>query len=1203
VQPVVPRVACAVLVLGLLAIAGVAAAGVSPLWPELGGSASGGGVSRVASPAAVRDVAVDVGPDGRPVVAYTEYPDPAATQGAITVKRWTGSAWKTLSGAGGIGWGHAPQVRISPSGAIHVAWLHDGPGGDTEVRLRVRAGTTFDELGGSDSPGGLGGANPGIAAPVSLALDGGGNPLVAFSGVVDNGVVGVTPTPALIDGTVQVYVRRWTGSAWEFVGSDFTGGGASNALSFESDSGEATVHGADSPALAVDGAGNPVVAFTYLTAVDGDPVTGADVHVTRWNGTSWEAVGPAGGVSNSPTGSLNPSLAADATGRLALAWEEDTAAGATSVWVRVWNGGAWEELAGSATGSGFTQPGTINLLPRVALDPAGRPLVAWRARTDPAGPSQVFVLRWNGGDAWEEMGLDSATDAGISDARLDVGPPALAPSGGSAMAGGPAAAWIDVRPTGPGQVFLRQFDAGATASLDTATTVVRLSLAVSTPAGALGQGAVGTVSGPAGTCRTDGIGCVADVAPGTQVVLTASPEPGNRFLRWSGGPCDGRTKATCQFTLAADKSTTALFRGVTGVQVLKAGNGAGKVTGTGFACGADCFEEVFTGTKRTLTPAAAAGSRFLGWSGNACDGQASGDCTFIAAGVDQSITTTFELQSQQLTVADRPNGRVVSLPPLPAGTIDCGNGNAVCTAVLDFGTQVALSATPIAGHRFVKWTGDVCAGLRNATCAFKIKTRDISVAATFRPVFSLAVTKSGNSNGTIKGPGIKCGTDCDETYLGGKTITLTRSAPITGTIFRWLGDCESRGAKQTCTLTMNADKSVGAEYKLRPLGLTVKTAGPGTVSGLVGGATCGADECYVVDYGTPVTLAAIAATNPASEFVSWAGCKTVSGTACSFTMKRKRTVTATFRPKVASLAVQALSSGPLGVGGTRQLTATATFTDGSQQNVTAQATWSSSDKTVATVNTSGFVTARALGTASITATFRATPTSDPIVNDSVDVEVDTLLSIDVSCQPYGDSSGDVTRLACLPSGLNFEVHCRAIGTFAGFPGTFDITEQVKWRSTATTVATSTGLVTFSGPVRQSFRLLAGGKAALYARQGSRSSPSTVTNLGTAPWVIQSKPQKLVKAGGVTVPPQIEGPAGVGVNGQVQLQAMASFEPTAACPVPPPRDFSLLVQWTSSNDLVAEVNFFGQVRGVAPGSVDITATYGTMADTATVVVNP
>src|SRR5262245_28237766 len=95
-----PRVAEAVLVLVtiMLTAAGVAQAAVSPIWPELGGSASGDGVSGAIAPAVARDVAVAVGSDGRPVVAYTLYPGPVSSQGAITVKRWTGTTWETLSG-------------------------------------------------------------------------------------------------------------------------------------------------------------------------------------------------------------------------------------------------------------------------------------------------------------------------------------------------------------------------------------------------------------------------------------------------------------------------------------------------------------------------------------------------------------------------------------------------------------------------------------------------------------------------------------------------------------------------------------------------------------------------------------------------------------------------------------------------------------------------------------------------------------------------------------------------------------------------------------------------------------------------------------------------------------------------------------------------------------------------------------------------
>jgi hypothetical protein len=1813
------------------------------------------------------------------VVAYTQYPNAASEQGAITVKRWTGSAWQTLSGTGGIGQGYHPQVRISPAGAIHVAWLTEDDG-NTEIRLRVRTTTTFVALGVSDSPGGVSGTNPGITAPFSLALDASGNPLVAFRGAAQTGITAITATPALIDETAQIYVRRWTGSAWEFVGSDFTGGGASNAVSFLS-GGDTIVHIADTPSLAVDSNGDPVVAFTYFTAVNNDPGANTDVYVTRWDGVAWTAVGPPvppgdtptgngapGGVSNSDTGSFNPSLAPDAAGRLALAWEEDTPTRATHVWVRVWNGeDTWEELGESANDSGFTQPETVNLLPQIAVDPDGNPIVAWQALTDFAAASQIFVLRWNGAGAWEEMPLasDSASHAGISDAGLDATAPALAltPPGGPAEAGVPAVAWLDSRDTGSFQIFLRQLFTGATVPLtvtligdgrvtsnpiglecaagtcvtefpagtrvtlvpqggadtvfgawagacsgsgtctvslaaprsvnasfvagatltvevvseggrvssrpagfanctdacsakfsqgttvtltaaanpggtftgwgdfcafrgtnttcavplDANTSVTAsfdlrayaLNVTAATPVGMSGQGDVGSIGGPFVTCPF-GSTCSTDIGHGTRVVLVASPEPGNRFLNWTGGPCSGRTNATCEFTQTTNASTTALFRAATGVQVLKAGNGAGTVSGPGVSCGADCSQDVFTGSAVRLTPTAATGSVFLGWSGDECDGQAAGACAFTASGLNRTVTATFDLRRHRLAVVvagtggvlgfttsnpagidcggsdhtecatdydygtivrltpfpdadsrltswtgctrlngsacdvlltanrtvtarfgpartlqvaasgngtgsivattapgltcvsncsvwqlfplnasvvltprpavgtgfrwvaggtddvcagtgsctarmtanvsvvgkftlnrhslalvSHPGGGVTSLPPLPSGTIDCGNGSSACTGVfdygtpvalratpnegftfvnwtgvscaggaanatcafalranvtvrpsyrartvvtvvkddtgigtvtgpgincgadcseavfdgravtlrataaagsrflgfgdacvsagptctfvpegddqtvsatfelipytvtvaerasggvaslnalpdpvacgaggtdclttLDFGTPVMLRATPIAGSRFVNWTGSVCNGLKNATCSFTIPARNVSVAplfrdvtslslnksgmgtvtsspaglscsptcsaaafdfargalvrltptpavgwsfdgfsgacagptctvnastvsafvgasfsiqsrwlnvtvagtgsvsgsgfscdpgatpcaqafdygttvpltptpaaghrfigwsagctganpdtcrplmtadravtATFRPIFGLEVSKTGNSNSgaiTSSPAGINCGltaTDCSETYLGGTLVTLRRSAPVTGTVFRWLGDCAFRGTNATCALPMNANASVMGEYRLQPLNLTVNRVGPrfGSVSRVGGALDCGADCFEVVDYGTAVTLLATPSTNPASEFESWTGCTPTTNPSCSFPLTANRTVTATFRPLVAGVTLQPFGSGPLGVGSTRQLTALATFTDASVQDVTAQATWSSNASTTATVNASGLVTARTvLGSAGIAATFRGV-TSNPLV-----VEVDTLVAdsaIVVECSPYGESIVDASRLACLPSGQSFEVHCRATGRFAGAPDTdVDITEQVTWVSTSATIARSTGLVALSGPVRQSFRMNAAGTARLYARLGSRTSLTTGT-LATDPWVVQGSPQTL------TGPPQIQlATPSVQVGGEpVQLRAVATFSPTAACPAPIARDFSLLVDWGSSDESVAEVSFFGAVTGVAQGSVTIRATYGTMLPVSTVTV--
>lgn len=68
-----------------------------------------------------------------------------------------------------------------------------------------------------------------------------------------------------------------------------------------------------------------------------------------------------------------------------------------------------------------------------------------------------------------------------------------------------------------------------------------------------GQGRV--VSDPAGIdCGDD---CAADFPSGTQVVLTAAAQPGHKFVRWSGGGCQGTEP--CTVTLSSDVQVTATF--------------------------------------------------------------------------------------------------------------------------------------------------------------------------------------------------------------------------------------------------------------------------------------------------------------------------------------------------------------------------------------------------------------------------------------------------------------------------------------------------------------------------------------------------------------------------------------------------------------------------------------------------------------------
>jgi hypothetical protein len=1131
----------------------------------------------------------------------------------------------------------------------------------------------------------------------------------------------------------------------------------------------------------------------------------------------------------------------------------------------------------------------------------------------------VNVLSPGGRVSSSPAGIASCVDS--CSANFAVGPPVTTVTlTASVVPGGAFTGWggfCAFRGTNPTCQVPLATDETVSAAFTLKT--YRLNVTPATPAGTTGQGTVGEIGGPTIACAFGAGPCSTDVGQGTSVSLVATPQPGNRFLNWSGGPCNGQTTLACRvFNMTANATITALFRGSTGVQVLKAGNGAGTVTGAGFNCGVDCFESVFTGTSVSLTATPATGSRFTGWSGDVvCNGV--GPCMFTAADVSQTVSATFLLKKQQLTVTSRPSGNVVNGASLPGGaTIDCGNGGAVCTGVFDYGTPVTLRATPKAGFAFVNWTGTACAGSTNATCAFALKA-NVSVTPNFRartlvtivkagngagtvsglgiscgadcsqtefdartvtltaapavgsrfvgfsdacvsstspcsfvpsgdsqtvtatfallpytvtvanrangavadtnglpdpvncgaggldcqttlnfrtPVvlratpiagsrfvnwtggvcngstnascsfsipaanvlvspnfkdvtaltlnkvgagtvvstpagiscgtacttasfdfargilvkltpttplgwsfdgftgdcsgttcsldasaptamvnasfsiqhrrltvtvvgngavgglggpcdmgstpcvvdfdygtrvpltptaapgqrfvgwsqecagagacsplmtanhsvtakftqFTLTVTKQGTSTGTITATGINCGTDCTEVYPPGTVVTLTRSAPTTGRTFHWGDDCAFRGTNATCTLTMNANALVSADYSLQQLGLTVVKVGAalGTVNGLGGAIDCGSDCAEVVDYGTLVTLIATPSTSPAAEFVSWTGCSTAAANAsCSFTMTAAKTVQAKFQPLLSSVALRALSSVPLAVSGIRYISAVAIFTDGTEQDVTTQATWSSSPPGVVTVAT-GRVTGKIAGNASVTASFRL-HSGDVLMTGSMPVTVDTLQAIDVSCTPYGGVGG----LTCLPSGVNFSVHCQAFGTFTNAGPGIDITDQVTWSTSNATVARSTGLVAFNGPpIRQSFRMVGpatgAGSAVLKATESGKTSPATGTP-GTDPWAVQGVAPTVTEVTDLQVTPASDN---VPVGDTRQLLATATVTSTVAgCTLPEQRDFSTAVTWTSTADSVAHVSFFGEVTGIAQGNATITASYG------------
>jgi hypothetical protein len=176
-----------------------------------------------------------------------------------------------------------------------------------------------------------------------------------------------------------------------------------------------------------------------------------------------------------------------------------------------------------------------------------------------------------------------------------------------------------------------------------------------------------------------------------------------------------------------------------------------------------------------------------------------------------------------------------------------------------------------------------------------------------------AVARSGNGKGDVFSKStpfnpfvtvheIGCGSICTNTYALGTVVTLT-ATPATGSeITGWTGCDTASGA--TCTVTVDGNRTVNAEFTLQRFTLTVaKTSTLGIGNGTVTSTSnptspnqvnCGSTCLVQFDYGTVVTLTA--SPNLLSVFNGWSGCDFFSGTTCTATITADRSVTARFLP-------------------------------------------------------------------------------------------------------------------------------------------------------------------------------------------------------------------------------------------------------------------------------------------------------------------
>ncbi|HWV38785.1 MAG TPA: Ig-like domain-containing protein [Vulgatibacter sp.] len=347
-----------------------------------------GGALNEAGPGGRHPAAASV-QDGRPVVAWVDQAwEDGNAVGNVRVRRWSGTKWTELPDPsdGGDFVTLRPAVALTPNDRPVVAWIERAAGVGEPSRLHVRRwdGNAWQRLGAASLE-----LQPGCDADdPALAVDGAGNPVVAWSEQV-------TCMPASSLGERRVLVKRWTGSDWELLGGEGLP---------EPSGGEGGASSAALPAVAVDRQGGVVIAW----------VRDVELQLHRWNGAAWIPFA----APLPPTGAhLWPRVAIDPEGRAVVAVVESKHAGdgvfLDDLHVMRFDGAAWEALGGKPVA--LKRPLPIHAVD-LALDRVGEPIVAW-GEVDENGDGTAYVSRW--------------TDAGWS--RVGPGEPFVSAAGGRGM--------------------------------------------------------------------------------------------------------------------------------------------------------------------------------------------------------------------------------------------------------------------------------------------------------------------------------------------------------------------------------------------------------------------------------------------------------------------------------------------------------------------------------------------------------------------------------------------------------------------------------------------------------------------------------------------------------------------------------------------------------------------------------------------------
>ncbi|MGZ6417442.1 MAG: Ig-like domain-containing protein, partial [Pseudobdellovibrio sp.] len=415
---------------------------------------------------------------------------------------------------------------------------------------------------------------------------------------------------------------------------------------------------------------------------------------------------------------------------------------------------------------------------------------------------------------------------------------------------------------------------------------------------------------------------------------------------------------------------------------------------------------------------------------------------------------------------------------------------------------------------------------------------------------------------------------------------LTQSTVTTSSLASWsssasgVASVNNTTSKGLVTGASAGSANVSVSYKgvtsnnsaVTVISVNSVTVSSGSVSGGIGSQAFVSASAQSSSSAFDITSTAVWSTSNSSV-------ATVSNGVISFVSAGTATITVTYAGLTANVSVTVASKTltsvavtvngggtSLSLNGTKDLTATATYSDSSTADVTSAASWSSSNTAVLTVSNSiphiGRVTGVAGGTSTVTATVGA-------ISGNILLTVNAVTLSSIAVTP-ADS--------LVASGGNYSLH--ATGTYSD-SSTADITDLVTWSSSNTAAATISNT--------------AGSKGVATTPSFAGYKTTTITATlnavsGTTPFGVNG-----AAISSILVTPTVSITAG----SNYQLKSYANLSDGGVVDL---TNFSIWSSGSTSNVTVSNSQGSqGLVTGVANGTSSVMAQFGGVSGTNTVTV--